>query len=162
MSSKIQMPRVQVNLCQKFLFFHQLTHNMTTDFSFNYQFMKMPSSEHSQFMFCTQIVFFVVCFFTSSSSTLSYQGLVRDYNGNENIIFDVTCRTICVHNMFWQCFVPGIFMYWTGKSIDNLLSYCGLVDARIRSISIKNSPFRPHFSSKEILHNITALPFFPI
>ena len=22
-------------------------------------------------------------------------------------------------------------MYWTGNSIDNLLSYCGLVDARI-------------------------------
>jgi hypothetical protein len=26
-----------------------------------------------------------VCLFTSSSSTLSYQGLVRDLNGNENI-----------------------------------------------------------------------------
>ena len=29
---------VQVNLCQKFLFLHQLTHNMTTDCSLNYKF----------------------------------------------------------------------------------------------------------------------------
>ena len=29
---------VQVNLCQKLLFLHQLTHNMTTDCSWNYQF----------------------------------------------------------------------------------------------------------------------------
>ena len=24
-----------------------------------------------------------------------------------------------------------VFMYWTGKSMNDLLSYCGLVDARI-------------------------------
>ena len=29
---------VQVNLCQKLLFLHQLTHNMTTDCSLNYKF----------------------------------------------------------------------------------------------------------------------------
>ena len=29
---------VQVNLCQKLLFLHQLTHNMITDCSLNYQF----------------------------------------------------------------------------------------------------------------------------
>ena len=29
---------VQVNLCQKLLFLHQLTHNMTTDCSLNYEF----------------------------------------------------------------------------------------------------------------------------
>jgi hypothetical protein len=29
---------VQVNLCQKLLFLHQLTYNMMTDFSLNYQF----------------------------------------------------------------------------------------------------------------------------
>ena len=27
-------------------------------------------------------------------------------------------KTICVHNIFWTC------TYWTGKSMDNLLSYC--------------------------------------
>ena len=30
-------------------------------------------------------------------------------------------------------FEPGIFMYWTCNSINNLLSYCGLVDAKIRA-----------------------------
>ena len=30
--------QVQVNLCQKLLFLHQLTHNMTTDCSLNYKF----------------------------------------------------------------------------------------------------------------------------
>ena len=29
---------VQVNLCQKLLFLHQLTHSMTTDCSLNYNF----------------------------------------------------------------------------------------------------------------------------
>ena len=29
---------LQVNLCQKFLFLHQLTHNMMTDCSLNYEF----------------------------------------------------------------------------------------------------------------------------
>ena len=29
---------IQVNLCQKLLFFHQLTHNMTTDSSLKYKF----------------------------------------------------------------------------------------------------------------------------
>jgi hypothetical protein len=39
--------------------------------------------------------------------------------------FFLTFRTICVHKKFWQCFELGIFMYWTGNSMDNLLSYCG-------------------------------------
>ena len=32
-----------------------------------------------------------------------------------------------------------VLMYWTGKPMSNLLSYCGLVDARIRA-SIKDLP----------------------
>ena len=32
------MYKIQVNLCQKFWFLHQLTHNMTTDCSLNYKF----------------------------------------------------------------------------------------------------------------------------
>ena len=35
-NSKCQL---QVNLCQKLLFLHQLTHNMTTDCSLNYKFV---------------------------------------------------------------------------------------------------------------------------
>ena len=30
--------RLQINLCQKVLFLHQLTHNMTTNCSLNYEF----------------------------------------------------------------------------------------------------------------------------
>ena len=40
-------------------------------------------------------------------------------------------KTICVHNMFSPCSELVVFMYLTGKSMKNLLSYCGLVDARI-------------------------------
>ena len=37
---------VQVNLCQKLLFLHQLTHNMTTDCSLIVQYVKIARSEH--------------------------------------------------------------------------------------------------------------------
>ena len=36
--AKLSSFLVQVNLCQKLLFLHQLTHNMTTDCSLNYKF----------------------------------------------------------------------------------------------------------------------------
>ena len=36
--SSIPYLYIQVNLCQKLLFFHQLTHNMTTDRLLNYEF----------------------------------------------------------------------------------------------------------------------------
>ena len=44
--------------------------------------------------------------------------------------------TICVHNMELR-----IFMYWTRNSMNNLSSYCGLVDAKIRA-SDKDLPLR--------------------
>ena len=50
---------LQVNLCQKLLFLHQLTHNMTTDYSLNYEFSTWKMQ--SQNMLCTQIVLFF-CF----------------------------------------------------------------------------------------------------
>ena len=34
----INLTKVQVNLCQKLLFLHQLTHNRMTDYSLNYKF----------------------------------------------------------------------------------------------------------------------------
>jgi hypothetical protein len=49
--------QVQVNLCQKLLFLHQLTHNMMTDCSL---FMKIVSSEYLRNMLCTQIVVFAL------------------------------------------------------------------------------------------------------
>ena len=45
-------------------------------------------------------------------------------------------KTICVHKT--TCSELGIFIYWTRNSMDNLPSYCGLVDARI-SASEKDS-----------------------
>ena len=41
--------------------------------------------------------------------------------------------------MYTTCSELVVFMYWTGKSMNNLLSYCGLVDARI-SASEKDLP----------------------
>ena len=41
-------------------------------------------------------------------------------------------KTISVHNMFSPCSELGIFMYWTCNSMNNLLSYYGLVDTKIR------------------------------
>ena len=43
-------------------------------------------------------------------------------------------KTISVHNMFSPCSELGIFMHWTTcDAMNNLLSYCGLVDAKIRA-----------------------------
>ena len=43
--------------------------------------------------------------------------------------------------MYTTCSELVVFMYWTGKSMNNLLSYCGLVDARI-SASEKDLPVK--------------------
>ena len=40
-------------------------------------------------------------------------------------------KTISVHNMFSPCSELGIFTYWTCDSMNNMSSYCGLVDAKI-------------------------------
>ena len=55
------------------------------------------------------------------------------------IILKQKQKTIFVHNMFSPCSEPVVFMYWTGKSMNNLLPYCGLVDVRINA-SDKNLP----------------------
>ena len=41
--------------------------------------------------------------------------------------------------VYTTCSELGIFMYWTGDSKNNLLSYCGLVDAKIRA-SVNHLP----------------------
>ena len=48
------------------------------------------------------------------------------------IVLNVKVKTICVHNMFSPCSELEIFMYCSGNSMNNLLSYCGLIDAEIR------------------------------
>ena len=72
------------------------------------QCMKIPSSEHCQNMLCTQIVLNVK---PKTKKQFVYK----------------TCS---------ECSEIGIFMYWTGNSMNNLLSYCGLVDAKIRASDI--------------------------
>ena len=45
----------------------------------------------------------------------------------------------CSHDvlmMFSPCSELGIFLYWTDNSMNNLLSYFGLVDAKIRASDI--------------------------
>ena len=58
-------------------------------------------------------------------------------------------KTICVHNMFSSYSELVVFMYWTGNSMNNLSSYCGLVDAKIRA-SDKDLPV----TSYNFTHNI--------
>ena len=73
--SKHWIKEIQVNLCQKLLFLHQLTHNMTTDCSLNYQFSTWKFQAQNTLRTC-----FV-----------------------HKFVFVFTFRIICVHNMFWQC-----------------------------------------------------------
>ena len=68
---------LQVNLCQNLLLMHQLTHNMTTDCSLNYQFSKWKLQAQSiRGTFCVHKLFWI-----------SKQKQ----------------KTICIHNKFWAC-----------------------------------------------------------
>ena len=99
---------LQVDLCQKLLFLPQLTHNMTTECSLSYEF---------------------------STWKFKAQNMSRTCFAHK-VFFVFTSRTIYVHNMFLTCSGLGIFMYWTFNSMNNLLSYCGLLETRI-SVSEK-------------------------
>ena len=62
--------------------------------------------------------------------------------------------TNCFLSFFWHseqfmyttCSELVVFMYWTSKSMNNLLSYCGLVDPRI-SASDKDLPVLNDFEN---------------
>ena len=49
--------------------------------------------------------------------------------------------------MYITCSEHVVFMYWTGKSMNNLLSYCGLVDART---SAAKKDLHLHFKSSSV------------
>ena len=61
--------------------------------------------------------------------------------------------------MYTTCSELVVFMYWTGKSMNNLLSFCGLVDLRINA-SDKGLPVQlnssPIFFSGSTRKNCTA------
>ena len=101
---------VQVNLCQKHLFFNQLTHNMTTDCSLIPDFS--AKKIQVQDMLCTKIVLNAK---TKTKNQFLY--------------------TTCSEHVF--------FLYWSRKSMNNLLSYCGLNDSRM-SASEKDLPVHKH------------------
>ena len=58
---------------------------------------------------------------TTSSEYVVYINCSECQNKNRKQFVYTTCSELVV------------FMYWTGKSMNNLLSSCGLVDARIRA-----------------------------
>ena len=49
--------------------------------------------------------------------------------------------------MYTTCSELVVFMYWTGKSMNNLLSHCGLVDVRINA-SEKDLPVHVNYVSQ--------------
>ena len=59
---------------------------------------------------------------------------------SEHVVY-INCYEYQNKNQFvyTTCSELAVFMYWTGKSMNNLLSYCGLVDSRI-SASDKDLP----------------------
>ena len=74
-------------------------------------------------------------------------------------------ETISVHNMLSPRFELGIFMLWTGDSMNNLTSYRGLFDAKIRA-SGKDLPVKLHlnilyfFYSKKVTRRIFKVRIF--
>ena len=73
--------------------------------------------------------------------------------------FFLTFKTIYVQNMFWERVELGIFINWAGNSTDNLLSYCGLVDARISAFE-KDLPGQIVFEkSGWSTHTLAIHPF---
>ena len=81
----------------------------------------------------------------STGKSLSEALLFAEHGENmlcTEIVLNV--QKISVQNMFSPCSVLGIFMYWTWNSINNLSTYCGLVDAKIRA-SDKDLPVQKQF-----------------
>ena len=55
--------------------------------------------------------------------------------------------------MYTTCSELVVFMFKTGKSMNNQLSYCGLVDPRINA-SDKDLPVKVRFSSLKLIKGI--------
>ena len=93
---------VKVNLCQNLLFLHQLTHNLTRDCSLIYQFLHKNQKLRTWGEHILHKNCFLFLFWHSEQ------------------FLHKTCSPPCSELV--------VFMYWTGKSMNNHLSYCGLVD----------------------------------
>ena len=67
-----------------------------------------------------------------------------------------------VHNIFSPCSELGIFMYWTCNSMNNLSSYCGLADAKIRA-SDKDLPVPLNLTGQNFQnHSDYLMRFLPL
>ena len=64
------------------------------------------------------------------------------------------CQKKAKQFLYTTCSDLAIFMYWTHKSMNNPLSYCGLVDARI-SASDKDLPV--HIRSKQFTNKLVNM-----
>ena len=87
------------------------------------QYVKTTSSEHGENMLCTQIVF--------------------------SFCFDIQ-NNWCTQHVLPMFSELVVFMYWTSESMNNLLSYCGLVDQR-GSASDKDLPVQ-RWNTKTFFH----------
>ena len=63
--------------------------------------------------------------------------------------------------MYTTCYELGIFIYSTGHSMNNLSSYCGLVNARIRASDkvsfVSAMVLKTHLSNEKYYNFINAI-----
>ena len=97
----MKIVQIQVNLCQNLVFLHQLTNNMTTNFSLNYKFNTWKFQAQNMGRTCCVLKLFL------------------------------TFRTIHLHNMFSQCSAKirasdkdlpvwkGIFIFYILEQIND-------------------------------------------
>ena len=80
-----------------------------------------------------------------------------DCTSSENVLY-INCFECQNKNQFVyiSCSELAVFMYWPGKSMNNLLSYCGLVDPRI-SASGKDLPVQTDAKNYSFLSSHTYL-----
>ena len=74
---------------------------------------------------------------------------------SEHVVY-INCSERQKKFVYTTCSELVVFMYCTGKSMNNLLSYCGLVDPRI-SVSDTDLPVLRYFFHKR--HLIKKLLF---
>ena len=155
--------QVQVNLCQKPLFLHKLSHNMTTDCSL---FMKIVSSEYLQNMLCTQIVVLVLFWhseqfwYTTCSAasfwkrfTCTFWGPHYTMHGNPSPFWKISKMSLIIpgifgpNYIFWRALkVP---LYDCIQNMCQALSKC--LNKRIKVDKLDYSKSNPNIKKKEIL-----------
>ena len=82
-------------------------------------------------------------------STWKLQAQYMETTSSEHVVY-INCFLFWHSEqfMYTTCSELVIFMYWTRNSMNNLLSYCGLVDARIRA-SDKDLPVNLHYCTSK-------------